>query len=459
MLKRILLVILLSCFLPEMAHAATWSLSTWARNAGGTIQVGSDAPRTNLQGQLITTYDFSATPSTTVTVTPKTGYVTSQVILNGTPLSYPTDTSFTVNGPTAQSVQAYFALQKFSVTSSVAVNVGGTVNPTSIVGLTTLAVAKTVTFTPASTAFTISNISGVPPGAVQNPDNPAPGQAVTLTFPVGFKFTSNVALVVTFTSQNPVAIAGSQQTAFTGAAVMLNGADSLTSGGVVISSYLWSQTSGPTVTLSNPDAASASFLPTVAGIYTFSLTLQPGGSTVSTTVTVYESLTGLVRDQCYNCHSSAGVGVASNVFGNWSSSGHKTKGVVCSQCHNTVLTGGHPGPLRKGSVSTTTFDYTGSAGSGNFCVSCHSPAILTDFAASKHSIRAGSASCSFCHINGVHNTSVACTDCHKPGNSYGLEWPPPAFTFHSSFTDSKNICKVCHTTHNPKVLSIKTSCP
>ena len=465
MLKRVLTVIMMACLFPVLAQAATWSLTTWARTAGGAIQVGSNAPRTALQGALVTTYATN-TP-VTVTVLPNAGYIASKVIYNGTTLLNPTQTAFEVNGPNAQSVQAYFALQRFSVTASVTDNAGGAANPT-VIGNFTLNQVLTspiiITYTPATTSFALSSLTGVPGGAITNPAvlPAATGQAVTVTLPVGFTITSNIALTGTFTSQNPVANAGSPQTAFTGAtSVTLDGTGSQTSGGIAVSSYQWAQTGGPAVTLLNANAAVASFVPTVAGTYQFSLTLQPGGSTATTTVTVYESLPALVRDKCYNCHSASGVGVASNVFNNWSSSGHKTKGVVCSQCHVGADTGGHPGLIRSGSVSKTTFDYTVAplTGSSNFCVTCHSPSIITDFAASKHSIRAGAASCSFCHVNGVHNPSVACTDCHNSNNAYGLVWPPAAFTFHSSFTGITNICKACHTTHNPKVLSIKASCP
>jgi hypothetical protein len=215
----------------------------------------------------------------------------------------------------------------------------------------------------------------------------------------------------------------------------------------------------------NTPGAQVVFTPTVVGTYTFTLTVT-GGSTASTTVTVspvvvYTDIVETARALCQKCHIDANKGITTNVFGKWSSSGHKAKGVICYQCHVGNDTGGHPGILRKGTVSSSTFNYNfASVGSGNYCVSCHSPAIVTDFAASRHSIRAGSASCGFCHVQGVHNPVATCTDCHKADNTYGLEWPPAAFTFHSSFADSaNNVCKTCHTTHNPKVLSIKTSCP
>ena len=76
MFKRILPIILLMIFLiPMAAHA--WTLSTWARTAGGTIQVGSGTPQTSLNGTKTTTYTTN-TPAT-VTVLPNAGYVVSQV--------------------------------------------------------------------------------------------------------------------------------------------------------------------------------------------------------------------------------------------------------------------------------------------------------------------------------------------------------------------------------------------
>jgi hypothetical protein len=192
------------------------------------------------------------------------------------------------------------------------------------------------------------------------------------------------------------------------------------------------------------------------GDYTFDLTVT-GGSTASIKVSVTNNIVAYMRSQCYNCHSGNGIGVAQNVFGNWSSSGHKAKSVICSQCHVGANTGGHPGNLTSGSVSETTFNYNAGLGSGNFCVSCHSPMIVTDFAVSKHSIRAGSASCSFCHKAGVHNPNVACTDCHTSDNPYGLSWPPSGFEFHSSF-NGLNICKYCHNVHNPKAFNFNNTC-
>jgi hypothetical protein len=69
----------------------------------------------------------------------------------------------------------------------------------------------------------------------------------------------------------PVANAGADQTVSAGAAVSLGGSATDTDGSIV--SYAWTQTSGPTVTLSNADSATATFTaPGAAATLVFGLT-------------------------------------------------------------------------------------------------------------------------------------------------------------------------------------------
>ncbi|MDD2735858.1 MAG: cytochrome c3 family protein [Desulfuromonadaceae bacterium] len=468
--KKLLAAIFLVCLVPLAAHAA-WSLTTWVTSAGGALTVRDGAPQTSLNGMVFKSYTTSQ--PFTVTVNANTGYTINKVIYNGV-TETPGQSSYTVQGPTAQSVQVSFAAQRLAVTA--VADAGGTVTPTSLGTIyygSKLTSVRKFTFTPELAVASVAGIAGVPAGATVSSALPAAaGTSVTVTLPSGFIFTENITLSGTFFSP-PIAKTIASQTVLIGNPVTLDGSASTGAP----SSYSWTQSSGPgfpatRVIADSTPGAQVTFTPTVTGVYTFTLTVT-GGSSVSTKVTVtdgtppppvvYDNITGLARNQCIDCHSAYGAngpGIVSNVFGNWSSSGHKTKGVFCTQCHSTVLVGDHPGPLRKGSVSAATFDYNfASAGSGNFCVTCHSPAIVTDFALSKHSIRAGSAACGFCHVAGVHNPNVACIDCHKSDNTYGLNWPPTGLEFHSSFTGGANVCKACHTTHNPKVLSIKTSCP
>lgn len=89
----------------------------------------------------------------------------------------------------------------------------------------------------------------------------------------------------------PVANAGSAQTVTVGTQVTLSGAASTDSDGT-IANYAWSQTSGPTVTLSG-SGATRTFTPSTAGTYVFSLTVTDnGGATSSATVQVSANAPG-----------------------------------------------------------------------------------------------------------------------------------------------------------------------
>lgn len=86
----------------------------------------------------------------------------------------------------------------------------------------------------------------------------------------------------------PVAVAGADQTVFSAANVTLNGSGTDSDG--TISSYRWTQNSGPSVTLTNSNAAEASFTaPTVSTTETIDLTLtvtDNQGATDTDTVVV-----------------------------------------------------------------------------------------------------------------------------------------------------------------------------
>ena len=452
MMRRILTICMLVCLLPMVAHA--WTLSTWARTAGGTIQVGSGTPQTNLSGAKTATYPTNS--PVTVTVLPNTGYVVSQVIYNGTTLLNPTQTAYIVNGPTAQSVQAYYALQKFSITASV-LGVGGSVSPTSINNFAygaVLSAAKKITFIPDSASYAVTSISNIPVGATQSPAVPVAGQPVTVTFPVGFTITSNTALVGAFASENPVAKTGSSQTSFVGATVTLDGSSSRP-GGSGISGYSWAKTSGPAATLVNANSAQARFVPTTVGTYIFTLTLMPGGSTASTTVNVFADGNSAVLNDCQNCHAANNSVKTTTAYTKWYASKHQVNSVICINCHVGADTGGHPG-----TVAT------------NICISCHnatlgaSPAIAvghigivdtftaTCYGCHDHSLAASGANltCSSCHGNppttktlGVStytHVSSTCSDCHSV---------PPTTDATATHRDgtieiltNANACSVCH---------------
>ena len=426
MLKRILMVVMVSCLLPVMAHAASWTLTSAAKTAGGTIQVGSETPRSSLKVAQVNTYTY-ATGATlipvTVTVAPAAGYVVSQVVINGVTTLNPTQTVYPgIVGPTAQTFYVYYAVQKFSIASSVAGNVGGTVTPAAITNLSggALTAAKVVTFTPTNSTFKLSGITGITGTATQSPATPLAGQAVTVTFPVGFVMSSNINLVGTFTSPTPVANAGAAQNVFAGTTVTLDGTGSNLNG--VATTYAWTQASGPTVILTNASASKATFIPTVGGTYTFSLKLMPGSSTASTTVTVSADANAKVLADCQNCHSANSVVRATAAYDKWATSKHEVNAVICASCHSGADAGNHPGTV---SVSV--------------CINCHnstlgtSPAITTGH-------------------NGITTdfNKTVCTGCHDPHAAASVPPGQPHFSNttsagnSASYMTSQAACTNCH---------------
>jgi LmbE family N-acetylglucosaminyl deacetylase len=96
-----------------------------------------------------------------------------------------------------------------------------------------------------------------------------------------------VSVKVEAAAAEPVAAAGAPQSVSAGATVQLDGSASYDPEGASLT-YKWTQTSGPTVTLSSTTAAKPTFTaPASAGNLTFSLTVSAGGRTSSpSTVTV-----------------------------------------------------------------------------------------------------------------------------------------------------------------------------
>ncbi|MFZ4855047.1 MAG: PKD domain-containing protein [Desulfuromonadaceae bacterium] len=420
MVKRILAVIMLSCLLPVMAYAANWTLLTSAKSIGGTVQVNSNTPQNSSNG-VKTTYFPVGTPAT-VTVMPGAGYVISKVDYNGTILDYPTQTSYAVDGPNAQNVYAWFAVLRYSITASVAGGVGGTVIPSSTVGYapgTVFTTPQVFTFTPISASYTVSSITGIPAGAIKSPAVPLAGQTVTVTFPVGFAINSNIVLEGTFTTQNPIANAGLSQSSHIGATATLDGTASISGGG--ISSYSWSQVSGPVTPLVNANTAIARFTPTAAGTYVFSLTLMPGGSTASTTVTIYNDANELAINKCQNCHVNVINPIISNAYIKWYGSKHQIQSVVCSNCHIGTDTGAHPGSFNQENSCST--------------VACHGPGTPTINVTKPHPIAVG---------------SNPCTTCHDPHNQTVVMNGPPHFNnistgvYPASYATNKTTCTNCH---------------
>jgi hypothetical protein len=89
----------------------------------------------------------------------------------------------------------------------------------------------------------------------------------------------------------PAADAGADRSAEVGAQVDLNGLASTDPNGDALT-YQWQQSSGPSITLENANAAEASFLPTEDGVYVFTLTVSDGCNSDEDTVQVSVGETG-----------------------------------------------------------------------------------------------------------------------------------------------------------------------
>jgi hypothetical protein len=112
----------------------------------------------------------------------------------------------------------------------------------------------------------------------------APPAAVTVTSSGGG--TATMALTGSgqpFLPAAPIAAATVDTPAVLGQTVKLDGTASIGE----IDTYAWTQTSGPAVTLTDADKATATFVPTELGTYAFTLTVTgPGGTGAPVTVTV-----------------------------------------------------------------------------------------------------------------------------------------------------------------------------
>jgi hypothetical protein len=100
--------------------------------------------------------------------------------------------------------------------------------------------------------------------------------------------TDNVIVTVDNHNQVPIADAGSNVAALVSDTVTLDGSRSYDPDENTIS-YIWSQTSGPMVSLNSSNSVNPSFVPTQAGVYVFELQVYDGidtSSPVSVTVTV-----------------------------------------------------------------------------------------------------------------------------------------------------------------------------
>ncbi len=136
-----------------------------------------------------------------------------------------------------------------------------------VAGVAALLTSVLPTATPAQIrSYLLSNVRAYPAGSAC-----ATGQPFAGTCGAGL-LDANLVLTAAAVEVVPAAAAGADQVVAPGALVTLNGAASAAFGSKTIQSYQWTQTAGtPTVTLSTPNAVTASFTAPSTGTLTFRL--------------------------------------------------------------------------------------------------------------------------------------------------------------------------------------------
>lgn len=441
MLKRVLaaLVCLVTMYALGSWAATTWQLQTKLSTAGGTIKVRNN-PTQTVVGTVVYT-NFTTSAAVPVTVAANAGYNISGLTRNGAAVAIGNYTShyattFQKSGGTTQSLVAKFAAQKYTVTGTVLG--AGTITPASI----SVAYGGTATFT-ANPSFGGSFLTAVAGGSVTD----LSGNPVSLPCAVPVKITvSNVtgpgSVVATYTTVR--ADAGAEQLVLINSLVTLDG-----SGSVGGDSQLWSQTSGPAVTLAGPDTLRPTFTPATTGTYVFQLTKYLASTplaSATTQVTVVTSLADSMRADCMGCHGSGGVWPAPQAFARWSSSSHKAAGISCVTCHTD---GAMPTPVNSFTVNRNSFvinQATAGTVGENYCATCHNPEIMTAYNASLH--KSSGVTCTSCHVQAPHDPAAsvtACNGCHIDGSGQVVGHPFPM-----GATD----CTTCHNKHNPGSTSV-----
>ena len=174
---------------------------------------------------------------------------------------------------------------------------------------------------------------------------------LTVTDDIGARDSDTVDVTVSPNS-TPVADAGSDQTVAAGAAVMLNGSGSDADG--TVAGYAWTQTAGPTVTLSGASSATVTFTaPAVATrtTLTFRLTVTDNNGALGTdeaTVTV-TPLANVRPVANAGSDQTVAAGAAVTLNGNGSDADGAVAGYVWTQ------TAGPTVPLSGASSATATF--------------------------------------------------------------------------------------------------------
>ncbi|MFZ0928751.1 MAG: CARDB domain-containing protein [Syntrophobacteraceae bacterium] len=208
--------------------------------------------------------------SQTFTITPAPGYRVANVEVDGVPVGPVISRTF-LNVTANHTISASFSpLNIFTIIAEAWAN--GTISPSPAVR-----VEKG-----ASQTFAITPVAGCKIAGVQVDGVPV-GALTSYTFA---SVTANHTISASFGSVNPlpVADAGPNQIVAGGTNVTLSGSNSTDTGGPGIASYLWTQTGGTPVVLSNPAAVQSSFTAPSVG---------PGGSAALTFMLTVSDTTGL----------------------------------------------------------------------------------------------------------------------------------------------------------------------
>jgi hypothetical protein len=511
MFKKTLAIALLACSIPAMANAS-WFLTTQAKSAGGTLsssnalgQVVTDGAitkqydtitsqtvsyaGTNAGVQYVTESDASASGTVKTVLYDKDSALLGHATVT-TP--YPSTFTFTpVDGHT-YTFGASFAATSLPVSASIT---GGTVTPAKVGNITygyTLSQGTgplVFTFSPAP-GYSIAAIANVPAGATVANVPGAVNQRATVTFPIGYQFTSAFALSATTANTTPSLSAGMPQTKVVGKTVTLTAA----AANVDSPTYAWSYLSGPvntvavttdvngkvittvtpgpalTLTGTNPVTFTA---PSAVGQYKFLVTV--GTLKALATVNVVATAAD-ATNQCQFCHTTnkiadqtIGVRYSASIHGQSTSSS-------CAGCHYGTGFGGHPGTVAINSVDPATFlaktdGVVGGKGNianngGLFCATCHTP---------PHAITGlgTGVTCAGCHTgtSGTNGTFDAhsiqptstlatltydlCENCHSQatkGNATASIYTTYKASIHgqSDGASGHSTCAACHSgSHDP----------
>ena len=249
---------------------------------------------------------YTSGTTVTVTATSAAGYVFSSWSGAATGTANPT----TVIMNASKSVTANFTLvPTYTVTTSVSGN--GTISPSGTV-FTNVGTARTFTMTPTA-GYTSGGFSV---------DGVFQGYVSSYTFPAATTGTHTIYVVFQKINQLPVANAGADQSVATSSLVTLDGSASNDPDKYPYANlgYNWTQTGGPTVTLSNNGTAKPTFTPTATGIYTFVLDVFDGEAHASDNVIITVtsggiSIPGRIQAEDYRT-GGEGVGYHDLTVGN-----------------------------------------------------------------------------------------------------------------------------------------------